>query len=262
MSDKPLAERTIVVTRPRHQAGEMMDRLRELGAEPILVPAIEIRPKSDLSALDEALRRLEDYRWLIFTSANAVRITLGRAQELDLSLNNNSNLRVATIGPATADALAEFGLEAEFVPASFIAEEVAAGLPEADGARVLLPRAEGAREVLPEDLEARGATVDEIQIYESVQGHAEPEALLRVQEGVDAITFTSPSTAKNFTSILKAQSMDPISLPGDPLIACIGPITAEAAGDLEYQVGLIADKYTSEGLIHSLVAHYKGMAVT
>ncbi len=171
---RPLAGRRIVVTRPEHQADEMVATLRQLGAEPVEIPAIRIQPKADLSALDEALRHVERYQWLVFTSTNGVRIALDRLEELGLDLGRLANSRIAAIGPATAGSLRERGLEANFVPESFVAEEVAADLPEVDGARVLLPRAAGARAVLPEQLEARGAVVDEIAIYESVPADVNP----------------------------------------------------------------------------------------
>lgn len=256
VANRPLGGRTIVVTRPEHQANEMVNTLSRLGAEALQIPAIRIRTKPDLSELDRSLRDLESYDWLIFTSVNGVRITLDRHDTLGLEPSELRKLRLASIGPATADALRERGLDPEFIPESFVAEEFAAGIPDADGRRFLLPRAEGARPVLPETLRARGASVDEVLIYEAVRADADQTALQRLQNGVDAITFTSPSTAESFSETVLMSNSDPTRLPGDPLIACIGPITASAAERLGYSVGVVASRYTSQGLVDALVEHF------
>ena len=256
MADKPLTGRTVVITRPQHQSQEMAEALRNLGAEAVLMPAIEIKAIDDLSPLDRSLANLNDYRWLIFTSANGVRIALDRAQQLGLDWDAFSDIRLATIGPATADTLAEYGLQAEFIPESFVAEEVAAGLPEAEGARILLPRAAKARDVLPINLSQRGAEVDEIHIYHSVQAQVDPQTIERLKSGVDAITFTSPSTARSFTAMIQEAGLNPLALPGQPLVACIGPITARAARSIGYRVDLVAQQYTAEGLVQALLDHY------
>ncbi len=133
---------------------------------------------------------------------------------------------------------------------------MAAGLPEAEGARILLPRAAKARDVLPINLSQRGAKVDEIHIYQSVQAQAEPQIIDRLNRGVDAITFTSPSTARSFTAMIQEAGLDPLNLPGGPLVACIGPITARAAKSIGYRVGLVAQEYTAEGLVQALLNHY------
>lgn len=235
----------------------MVALLRELGAEAVQIPAIRIEPRSDLSALDAALRKLNAYRWLVFTSVNGVRITLDRYFELGLEPAWLAAPRLAAIGPATAGALNDRGLQADFVPDSYVAEEVAAGLPLTADDRILLPRAEGARPVLPADLKARGAVVDEIHIYQSVPAEVTVEAERRLQVGVDALTFTSPSTAEAFTGAVRRAGLDPRDLAGDPLVACIGPITAEAADQLGYHVSVVAEDYTAEGLVAALASHYR-----
>lgn len=255
-AERPLAGRAIVVTRPEHQAHGMIRSLSRLGAEALQFPAIRIQTKPDLSDLDRSLRELDSYDWLIFTSVNGVRITLERHSSLGLDPTGLRKPRLASIGPATADALREHGLDPEFIPESFVAEKFAAGIPDADGRRFLLPRADGARPILPDTLRARGASVDEVLIYEAVRADADQTALQRLQSGVDAITFTSPSTAESFSETLLMSDTDPTRLPGDPLIACIGPITASAARSLGYSVGLVAQKYTSQGLVDALVERF------
>lgn len=251
-----LCGQRIVVTRPEHQADEMLAALRKLGADVVPIPTIRIQAKADLSALDAALLKIDRYRWVVFTSANGVRITVDRHRELGLELERLGKRRIAAIGPATADTLQERGVPAEFIPESFVAEEVAAGLPDVEGGKVLLPRADGARPVLPQRLEARGATVDEIPIYQSVRAEVTPQDVAQLKAGVDAITFTSPSTAQNFTRSARLAGLDPLNLPGEPLIACIGPITAEAAAGLGYRVDVVAEEFTAEGLVEALRLHY------
>lgn len=227
-----------------------------MGAETVAFPTIQIQPRPDTSALDRALNEIDSYQWLIFTSANGVRIALDRYSELQLDWEKLRPLRLAAIGPATSRALGAYGLRAEFVPDSFIAEEVAAGIPDAERASILLPRAAGARPVLPRSLRSRGATVDEIPIYEAVRAELDPLPLDRLHQGVDAITFTSPSTAASFVELTTMADLDPMHLPGSPLIACIGPITEAAARALGYQPKVVARVYTSEGLVDALVTYY------
>lgn len=252
----PLRGRTVVVTRPEHQSGGMLEALRELGAEAIALPAIEIRPRADTSQLDRALRDIDSYHWLVFTSVNGVRITLDRYAELQLDPARLNLPNLAAIGPATARELRDRGLQPDFIPDAFIAEEVAAGIPNVEGTSILLPRAGGARQVLPESLRARGARVDEIQIYEAVRASLDPGPIKRLQAGVDVITFTSPSTAENFYELILDADLDPVNLPGDPLVACIGPITQAAAHSLGFPTGLVAERYTSQGLIEALVEYF------
>ena len=254
--DQPLVGRSVVVTRPRHQAQGMAEKLRGFGADVVLIPAIRIEPRPELNRLDRALEKLESYGWVVFTSVNGVRITFNRLREGGMPPEAFEVTRVAAIGPATARALRKRGVEPAFVPDEFVAEQVAAGIPDVDGARILLPRAAGARPVLPEQLEERGADVEEIPIYHSVRGEASGAAIDQLRSGVDAITFTSPSTAENFTDIVTDVGLNPNQLPGSPLIACIGPITAEAARELGYETAVTASRYTADGLVDALVRHY------
>lgn len=235
----------------------MQAELQRLGAEVVLIPAIEIKPRTDLAELDQALRSITEYAWIVFTSVNGVRITWDRVQSLELGAEALQDARIAAIGPATARALRQRGLEPDFVPEEFVAEKVAAGIPQVEGVRILLPRAAGARPVLPQQLEARGAQVNEIAIYESVRGSSSADAQQRLREGVDALTFTSPSTAENFTAIASELELAPETMPGDPVVACIGPITAQAARELGYHPDVVASRYTAAGLVEALTTFYQ-----
>lgn len=234
----------------------MARALEGLGAEVVLIPAIRIQPKADLSSLHNALRELRSYDWIVFTSVNGVRITWDQLEEAGVGPSEFEWVRVAAIGPATADALQSQGVEPDFVPDEFVAEEVASGIPEVEGARILIPRAAGARPVLPEQLEQRGGRVDEIPIYESVRARAAESELERLRLGVDALTFTSPSIARNFTRMMDDAGLNPIALPGRPMVACIGPITAQAARDLGYEPEVTAAEYTAQGLVEALTSHW------
>ena len=205
----PLEGLRIAVTRPRTVAKELLDSLHERGAEPIPLPTIEIRRARDLSALDVALRELHNYDWIIFTSANGVEITCRRMEEIDLDQRLLLQAKIAAIGPATRVALESHGLKAELVPSEYIAEGILDHLPAVAGLRILLPRARGARQVLPRGLAEQGARVDEISIYEAVTATPRPEDLTRLRSGLDAITFTSPSTVDGFIEIATRSGLDP-----------------------------------------------------
>src|SRR5436190_13777160 len=147
----PLAGKRIVITRPRAQAGTLAEKLRGLCAEPILFPTIELAPMEDDAPLLAALGRLDEYQWIVFTSANAVAIFTRQAEGRGVHLKAPT-LRLAAVGPATARALAQRGLHAALIPDEYVAEALAASLGEVAGLRILLPHAQLAREVLADDL--------------------------------------------------------------------------------------------------------------
>ena len=238
--------RRILVTRPRRQADGLLDGLRVAGFEPVCFPVIEIRPMEDNGALDEALRNLGHYEWIVFTSVNGVEVVFGRLPE-------GARLpRVAAIGPKTAQALRERGVAPEFTPEEYVAEAILPGLGDVRGKRVLLPRAEIARKALPEAIRAAGGTADEIAVYRTLPAEPDAAGLAALKQGVDWITFTSPSTVENFVEVVRGEGLDPLKLPGSPRIACIGPITERAAREAGFRVALVAKDYTTEGLIEAL----------
>jgi len=236
----------------------MMRRLRRLGAEPIEFPSIRIRPMADLSALDEALRRLPSFDWVVFTSVNAVEATTSRMALIGVTIDTLAARRVAAIGPKTAQALVARHITPAFVPREFVAEQVAEGLGDVAGMAILLPRAAEARELLPETLARRGASVAVIPIYQTAPADPDPIALEQLRQGVDVITFTSPSTVRGFSTLVKNAGLDPHQLPGHPMVACIGPITAEAARAMGWLTTIVASEYTSDGLTEALQEHFRG----
>ena len=160
------------------------------------------------------------------------------------------DIQVAAIGPATAAALRERGIQPDFVPDEFVAERVAEGLGDVRGQRILLPRAEIAREALPKMLATAGAQVTEIATYRTLPGQPDASAQAALEQGVDAITFTSPSTVRNFMPLANGLTA---ALSSDVLIACIGPITARAAEECGLLVTVMAQEYTIPGLVEAVV---------
>ncbi len=253
---RPLFGRTIVVTRARRQASGFLARLGELGAEAVAFPTIDTVPPDTFEPLDGAIRRLSDYQWLVFTSVNGVEFFESRLAAAGLDARGLSGIKVAAIGPATAERLRSFGITADFVPAEYRAEAVVDGMRDGmrPGIRVLLVRAARAREVLPEELRAMGAEVDVAPAYQTVlptERLEHVQNLFRKSE-VDAVTFTSSSTVSNFVSMFPGT--DIAGLLGNTKIACIGPITADTAKRHGLTVHIQPENYTIDGLVDAIVA--------
>jgi uroporphyrinogen III methyltransferase/synthase len=243
---RPLFGRRIVVTRAREQASELRVRLEQLGAEVIELPSIALEPMAfDLPALDQ-------YSWLVFTSANGVEAFFGGGlAPAGLDARALGSARVAAIGPGTTRALERHGIRADLVPERFVAESLLDAFPDPAGpdARVLLARAETARDVLPEGLGARGYAVDVLPVYRTVPVEADAADLARVRAGeVDAITFTSSSTVTNFCDAVGETTG------ATPTVVSIGPVTSQTARDRGLTVRAEADPHTIDGLVDALLA--------
>jgi uroporphyrinogen III methyltransferase / synthase len=253
---RPLFGKRIVVTRAREQASSLSEQLRELGADPVEFPTIRITPMEDFAEMDTALDQLSDYRWVVFTSANGVISVFSRLSQKGRDARTFAATRVAAIGPATADALLSRGIHADFVPSRYVAESVAEEWPERNmtGQRVLLARAKEAREFLPERLRAMGATVDVVPVYQTVRDASAAEDVRRqlLAGDIDAVTFTSSSTVRNFVESL-GEAPAVADMMKDVTVACIGPITADTARELGLDPSLIAEEFTVEGLVQELV---------
>jgi len=250
--DKPLLRKRIVVTRPHAQAASFCQKLAEAGAIPIRFPTIRITPMPDTQRLDAALKRLRDFAWIIFTSVNGVAYCWDRLAAV-ASTRLPASLRVAAIGPATAQALRDRQVVPDFVPAEFVAEGIAQGLGDVAGQAILLPRAEAARKTLAEILADQGARIDEIPVYRTVPEAPSPDAFAALDAGVDVLTFTSSSTVRHFAALVADRAPHVVQ---EALVACIGPITAETARRLGYEVATVADEYTTDGLIRALETHF------
>jgi uroporphyrinogen-III synthase len=264
-----LSGKRILVTRPRAQAADLCDKLAALGAEPILFPTIEIAPMDDYSALDQAIATLDRYQWIVFTSVNGVAAFWKRLERSNLQ-SLIPNLKIAAIGPATTQALEKHGVRATFIPEEYVAEAILEGIGEVSGKRILLPRAEIAREALAEELNRRGAIVHEIATYRTLPARPDPLGFTEMRRGVDAITFTSSSTVRNFVLLLsgspkyidtaacRRMGLDGVPVPSlnRAIVACIGPITAQTAHEVGLPVDVMAREYTMDGLVTALVGYF------
>jgi uroporphyrinogen III methyltransferase/synthase len=248
---KPLAGRRVLVTRPGPQAGALVDALRAEGAVTILLPTIAIRPAGDLRPLDAAIARLADYAWLAFTSANGVDVFWDRLRALGTAVP--AGVRIAAVGTATARALAERGATVDFVPDEFVGARLGATLPDVEGRRVLLARASLARVELADALAARGALVDDVAVYDTIPEAPDPEGLAAVERGVDAATFTSASTVRNFATLLGLRARP---LLDGVAVACIGPVTADEARSLGFTVHVEPEEHTIPALVRALSDHF------
>ena len=237
----------VLITRPREQAAAFAQALTGLGAEPIFFPTIHITPVKDSGLLDKALKNLSTYNWIIFTSTNAAEAVCSHLGILEVTLP--AGLRVAAIGPKTAQTLTQHGLPVHFIPEEFTAEAILPGLGDLRGQHVLLPLADLAHDTLPNAIRAADGTAHVLTAYHTLPADPDPNGIAALRAGVDVITFTSGSTARNFVTLVQHAGLNPFALPGSPQIACIGPKTAAAAREIGFQVDVVAEEYTAEGLV-------------
>lgn len=253
--DRPLFGQRIGVTRPAHQAGPQMERAFELGAQPVLIPAIRIEPTDDWSKVDETLGRIDEFGWLVFTSVNGVHAFLGRLWETGADIRRLFGLKVAAIGSSTADALAEYHLRADLVPDEFRAEALAAALaPRVAGQNVLWARANRGRDVLPAELEKAGASVTQLVVYQNLDEDSLSESACKAIEAgeLDWIGLSSPSIARRIAELLPATA----TLEADSRIriASISPVTSAAAREAGLIVDAEASTYTWDGIFGAIQA--------
>jgi len=257
--NRPLMGRCIVVTRAREQASDLVKRLSDLGAECIECPTIETVPPDDTKALDTAIDDLSSYEWLIFTSVNGVNFFFNRLFAKNKDVRALNHVHTAVIGPATAKRLFDFGLKSDIVPESYRAESVVKAFAQEDivGKKILLPRAKEARPVLPIELTRMGAVVDEVTAYCTKAVKDDADVILKrlKERAIDMITFTSSSTVKNFRALLPSEGLD--SLIQGVTIAAIGPITADTARNLGFDVHIVAESYTIAGLCEAIQQYYQ-----
>jgi uroporphyrinogen-III synthase len=252
---RPLRGIRILVGRARHQASALSAQLRQLGADVIEIPFIEIRRPRSFRPLDAALKNLETYDWLILTSVNGVEAMWEQTQKLKLMQSfDKQRLRIAAIGPATKKAIEERGLAVSIMPKEYVAESVVHSLKKkVKGKRILLVRAKVARDVIPRELRKAGAQVDVVEAYETVVPKASRarlrELLKKPETRPHVVTFTSSSTVKNFVELLgtKAASRKNYALDGIQM-ASIGPITSSTLRDLGLRVDIQAKEFTIPGL--------------
>jgi len=248
----PLSGTRVVVTRARTQASELVSRLVDAGATVIEVPVIAFEdPRDGGAALRAEAALVGTYDWVVFTSSNAVERFLGLLRDI----RDLGGARVAAVGAATARTLAAYRLVADLVPDEATGEGLVSAMPAAStggphAGRVLFPRAEEVRDVVAPGLRDKGWEVTEVDAYRTVPAaaaHRVGDELDDVQ-GADVITFTSPSTVTYYVDLARQR-------PPPPVVACIGPVTADAARRAGFQVDIVAGEHSAEGLVTALSAH-------
>jgi len=258
--NRPLFGKKIVVTRSRPQASQLVGLLKDLGADVLEYPTISIRMIDPNPALERAIKGMKQYQWIIFTSANGVSCLFYHIEKMLLDTRILSGIKIAAIGPATADELKIHGIRADMIPVSYKAEGVIEGLLSLEdirGKRILIPRAETAREILPEELEKKGAQPDVLPVYKTLPDERANTAGLvkELEEGkVSMITFTSSSTVNNFFSNLEGK----IAM-GDLMgvaMACIGPITENTLNKKGFSATVTPENYTIPDLVCSILEYY------
>jgi uroporphyrinogen III methyltransferase / synthase len=259
--ERPLFGKRIVVTRSLEQAGELIEMLEERGAEAIPAPTIRIAPPADLTALDGACIEAGRFDWIVFTSGNGVDYFMDRLLAVS-DVRELKGVRICTIGPSTASRLARYGIRVDLTPPEFRAEAVVEALKatgDLRGKRFLLPRADIARDLLADELRAAGAEVADVVAYRTTPAAPDRDGgpdiygmLLNRQ--IDAVTFTSASTVRNFVAMLgREQAVD---LLRTTVVASIGPVTAEAAQQLDIPTNVMPARYTIPDLVDALVEHF------
>jgi uroporphyrinogen III methyltransferase / synthase len=258
---RPLFGRRIVVTRSREQAGELMDMLEERGAEAIAAPTIHIAPPEDTEPMDRAAAQAATFDWIVFTSANGVDQFMKRVLATG-DVRDLKGVRICTTGPSTASRLQRYGIRVDLMPSEYRAEaviEALKGTGSLAGQRFLLPQADGARDVLADELREAGADVANVVAYRTVLAGTEPEGeqdvyRMLLDRQIDAVTFTSASTVKNFVQIFGHEQA--VDLLRTTVVASIGPVTAEAAQQLGIQTTVMPSDYTVPHLVDALVEHF------
>ena len=262
--NRPLRNRTIVITRARAQAAPFIAALEGYGARVISCPTIEIIEPESFALLDEAIQNLYGYDWLIFTSVNGVDYFLRRFHELGHEVSELDELKVCAIGDATAERLREASIHVDVLPEEFKAEGVFAALEKfiggADsfqGQNFLIPRAAQARDYLPRALQTAGARVDVVPVYRTVAPRdtekRRVEALL-AGGGVDCVTFTSSSTVRNFAELFDTTDLS--ALLEGVHVACIGDITASTAAEYNLHTDIHPEEFTTDALARAIAEFY------
>jgi uroporphyrinogen III methyltransferase/synthase len=259
---RPLFGRRVLVTRPRDQASELVDRLEALGAEAVETPMVKISPPDDYGPLDAACRTIGTFDWVVFASANAVEAFVERLLAGPHDLRDLKGVKLCAVGPSTAERLARHGLKVDLTPADATAEAIApAILQEGDvlGRRILMPHADIGRGVAAEDLRRAGADVTDVVAYRT---GIEPDRSgdldiyrMLLERRLDAVTFTSPSAVRSFVNALGTEPA--ADLLRATVVACIGPTTSEAAARCDIRTTVMPPEHTVQGLVDALVEYYR-----
>jgi uroporphyrinogen-III synthase len=250
----------VLVGRARHQASALSSGLKTLGAEVIEIPFIEIRKPQSYKPLDAALKKLNQYDWLILTSVNGVDALADRTKKLRLNSSPFRNLQIAAIGPATRSRIESLGFNVALVPKRYIAESIVQSLRHrVEGKRVLLVRAKVARDVIPRELRKMGAKLDVVEAYETIVPPSSQKSLqdllIDPKRRPHIVCFTSSSTVRNFVALLGGRRRSPLTTLNDIKFASIGPITSSTLREFSLPVDFEAEEYTIRGLVQAILGN-------
>jgi uroporphyrinogen III methyltransferase/synthase len=250
---KPLFGQRILVTRSREQASALCEQIEEWGGDPYEFPVIRTVLPKDLRPLDEAIGRVQEFDWILFTSANAVKFFFARMFQLNQDIRR-IRARIAAVGSKTAECLREKGILADVIPSESRQEGLLEALEKEleSGEKILFPRSALARRTLADGLRAGGFDVTEVDAYETqpVADQAQEVADLLARGKIHMITFTSSSTVRNFLAAMPDEHLP--QLLQNVTIAAIGPITANTAREYGLRVDLVAEEPTIESLVTAL----------
>lgn len=254
----PLAGRTILVTRAISSSSQFRKMLEGKGATVFELPALEITPPSSWDELDGAIAHINDFEWIILTSANGVNYFWQRLEKAGKNQASLKGIKIAVVGKKTAQVLREYNLEADFIPPDFIADSMAEHFPESLGdKKILFPRVEtGGREILVQELAQKGAFITEVAAYQSGSPKEIDNSILHAldEKIIDIITFASSKTVTNFYTMVRAKfPHDTLSLFNHSAIASIGPQTSATCQEIFKRVDIEAQEYTLDGLVRAIV---------
>ncbi len=261
---RPLFGKRILVTRPREQAAEFVSLLQALGADPIEAPMIRIAPPADYTGLDAACAAIDQFDWAIFTSGNAVDAFMSRLLASSADVRALKDVKLCAIGAGTSERFSRFGIKVDLIPAESRAEGVIQALLDlgrVSGLRILLPKADIARELIGDELRRRGALVTDVTAYRTVaidpEREGEPDVYrMLLDRRIDVVTFTSPSSVRSFAELYGADTA--ADLLHATTVAAIGPVTAEAAAQLDITCSIVPEQYTIQALCAAIVTHFAG----
>lgn len=256
--NRPLFGKTILITRPLEQIEDFKHQLHVLGATVIPFPTLEVLDPSSWAPLDRAIQKIDQYDWVIFTSTNSVKHFFIRYFRIHSDIRELKNIKIATIGPATAKAVRTLNISIDTLPMDYRAEGLVESLrgKVLKGTRVLIPRAKIAREVLPQKLHQQGAQVEVVEAYQTGIPKSSYSGWCQIleQQPPHMVVFTSSSTVSNLATIIYPQSL-PKNLQ-HVSVACIGPITAKTAETLGLKVSVVPKRYTTAALVDAITTYF------
>jgi uroporphyrinogen III methyltransferase/synthase len=260
---RPLFGRRVVVTRPREQARELVEYFEDHGAQVILAPTARVAAATDLTPLEDACRDIGQFDWLVLPTLMGTNVFLGALLEGSRDIRDLKGVAICAVGQSAVERFNSLGVRVDIAPAEYRPETIVEALANRKGlkgTRVLLPHAEGARDVLAGELRKAGAVVTEVPAYRTVRvfpGEAgEPDLHKMLLEGrVDVVTFGNPSTVREFVDLYGADVVG--DLLQATVVACVGPVTAQAARGYGITTQVVSEEHTNAGLVSAVVEYFR-----